>query len=273
MKLSDITFRDKVTKLAAFALTSAIIITLFIWAVVVGTVTLSKTSSALMPHLTTFASVTLSALFLIIFFVIWFIIYIQYIKESEDIYSRLREKLEGPWLAEYDYFVSGTYLYPTRPRALYKFTIGVDKKLQMEFDPKDNLLFYDVDQNFNVISLRNIQANKYSLVFYYKHQRRLQPKIAAHIDPEFPGHDTSNITVETFGILTFEEPKGSSPITHMNGEWFDLNGNLRTLGMLMKQSTEAAIIGRTDFRAKLSSMVSGNLRTAKMGEVEFRRQA
>jgi uncharacterized membrane protein len=45
--------------------------------------------------------------FLLVFVLIWFVLYIQYNREAEDIYSRLRQKLVGKWEAKYE-------LYPGR---------------------------------------------------------------------------------------------------------------------------------------------------------------
>ena len=268
LNISDLVLRDKVTKLAAVALFLSATITLILWVLFAGTINFgSKEFKASLETLTPYTAIAISASFVIFFFVLWYILYIQYIKEAEDVYSRLREKLEGSWLSEYDYFVGGAYLFDQRPIALFKFVMNIEEKLEMEFDPKQNMLFSDANENLNVISIRHVQGNRYSLTLYYKQERRLRGEILKYIERETETADPAKLNVEVFSILSFEEPRGSARITQMRGEWFDLNGNLRALGLLMKKVK----ITDPNFRGKLSEFLLNNTGSARMGEVEFRR--
>ncbi len=59
----------------------------------------------------------------------------------------------------------------------------------------------------------------------------------------------------------------------MTGEWFDLNGSLKSLGVLMKEKTEEELKGNTSYKKTLSSLMIERSVTANMGMIEFRRQA
>lgn len=268
-------FKDKVTGLAAAAFILSVALSFMIWALLAGTISISGGSfSGTLTALGPLTSLGVASLFVISFFIIWFILHIQYIREAEDIYSRLRTKIAGVWLAEYDWLIAGKYLFPNRPKAFFEFAINADRKLEMQFDPKDNILFSDVDQDLSQISLRHIQGNKYNLTYYYKNERKLRSEYKSNIEPDYLNHNVLAIDIEVFGILTFEEPKGTSPVVLMKGEWFDLNGNMKVLGTLLNKKTEAELRQQASpFRAKLSTLVPEHLASARMGEVEFRRQA
>jgi hypothetical protein len=65
---------------------------------------------------------------------------------------------------------------------------------------------------------------------------------------------------------------GESMIKEMKGSWYDLNGQMRTLGLLMRERNKAGATGQLrDYRVKLSSFVDGHVASAKMGDVVFRR--
>jgi hypothetical protein len=266
-------FQNVTSQLAAAALTLSLISIAIIWILFAGSISFGGGSlSAQIQQLGFVPAAVLISLFLIMFFVIWFILYIQYMKEAEDIYSRLREKIEGAWAAHYDFLISKTYIFPSRPLALFNFRINQDKKLEMEFDPSNNTLFNDVSSNVSQISLRHIGSNKYSLMYFYSNERRLRDEIAVCIEPDYPTHDVSRIDVEVFGMLFFEEPPKNQKISSMTGSWYDLNGQMRTLGVLLQGRAKAEAAGRLgDYKVKLSSLVASHSVSAKMGDVDFKR--
>jgi hypothetical protein len=96
---------------------------------------------------------------------------------------KLRVKLAGQWTAYYDFSIAGKFIFPTRPKAIFRFVINQDKKLEMEFDPTDSILFNDVDENISQISLRNIESNKYALMYYFNSKRKLKNDITESIEP------------------------------------------------------------------------------------------
>lgn len=266
-------FRNVTSQLAATAFTLSLLCVLVIWIIYASSLSIGGQSWRFtVNQLGLIPAVAFISLLLLMFFVLWFILYIQYMKEAEDVYSRLREKLKGKWTAYYDYTIAERYIFPNRQRANFEFTINQNRKLEMHFDPDDNLLFSDVDQNISQLSLRHVEANKYSLMYFFSNKRTLREEIAGSIEPDYPNHDVSKIEVEAFGILTFEEPPGDQKIMQMTGSWYDLNGQMRTLGVLLRERGRAeANNALKDYKTKLSSLVEEHSVSAKMGDVEFRR--
>jgi hypothetical protein len=92
--------------------------------------------------------------------------------------------------------------------------------------------------------------------------------------PDYPKHDVSTIDIEVFGILDFEEPVVGAEIKEMKGSWYDLNGQMRTLGIFLREKTKAAVAANgaaNDFKVKLSSLSEEHSVSAKMGDIEFKR--
>src|SRR5215469_14447952 len=165
-------FRNITSQLAATAFTLSVLCIAVVWILYASSISIGGEGSLIfqLSQLGAVPAAIFIAMFFIMFFVIWFILYIQYMREAEDIYSHLRERLQGSWTAYYDYTIAGKYIFPARPRANFRFKINQSKKLEMEFDPADNVLFSDVDQNVSQISLRHIEANKYSLMYFYSNK-------------------------------------------------------------------------------------------------------
>jgi hypothetical protein len=63
-----------------------------------------EASGAKFGAITQFQQLVVLAVFLLSFVLIWFLLYVQYIREAEDIYSRLREKLCGIWQVKYEIY-------------------------------------------------------------------------------------------------------------------------------------------------------------------------
>lgn len=266
-------FRNVTSQLAATAFTLSALSIVVLWGLVASSPSFENGKlSFQFAHLGPISAAILAALFLIMFFVVWFILYIQYTKEAEDIYSHLRVKLAGSWTASYDYTIAGKYVFPARPKARFRFIINQNKKLEMEFEPADNMLFSDVDQNVSQISLRHIDANRYSLIYFFSNKRTLHESIVQSIEADFPNQEINKIDVEVFGMLTFEDPLGDQKINELVGSWYDLNGQIRTLGVLMRERGRAEANNvLKDYRTKLSALVVEHSVSAKMGEVIFER--
>lgn len=264
----DRIFRYVIAKLAATSFVISALSTVLLWIIFAGSLHIAGDSwHATVSHLGIIPASLFVALFLILFFVTWFILYIGYKKEAEDIYSYLREKIKGNWIAEYDFVSGGKIVYPTRPKSRFEFIITPDKKIEMYFNPEDNTLFSDAEQNISVISLRNPSANKFTLIYYYNKNRSLTPEMLQWIEPEGGlTPDPSRIEIEVFGILNFEEPNAGE-IKKMSGSWYDLNGNMKILGNLLREKAISEL-NDTNFKKKLSDFadVSGS---AKMGKVDF----
>ncbi len=98
MKGYENIFKTNTSRLAVSSVTLSAVATLIIWVVFAGSLNVGGEGySATISRLGIIPALLISALFLIMFFVIWFILYISYMKEAEDIYSHLRVKLAGPW--------------------------------------------------------------------------------------------------------------------------------------------------------------------------------
>jgi hypothetical protein len=166
-------FRNVTSQLAATAFTLSLLCVFVVWILFASSLNIvGKQFSFQLTQLGILPAVAFISLFFLMFFVVWFILYIQYMKEAEDIYSHLREKLKGKWTAYYDYTIAGHFIFPTRPRSDFDFKINQNKKLEMAFDPEDNILFSNVNQNISQISLRHVDSNRYTLTYYISEKRK-----------------------------------------------------------------------------------------------------
>jgi hypothetical protein len=274
LRIYERIFKTKTSQLAltAFTLSVAFTIVVFILLSVGDMVIEGKEFKAAFGGLPLNMRIFLVLLFTIVFTSTWYILYLQYVREAEDIYSRLREKILGNWVAEYDYIIGDQVAMRARPRTLFTVTLSPDKKFQFSFDTHDHPLFDDRDNIVSDIALRYVQSNKYAMIFYFKGDRKLRSNIVAFLESDHPGDDPSVIEIETVSILSLEDtvdPRGK--ITKMEGEWFDLNGSLRRLGVLARKIDEAQNEKRT-FKVKMwqCDPENDNL-SAKMGQLVFSR--
>jgi hypothetical protein len=216
-------------------------------------------------------AILIAGVFILAFFVVWFILYIGSMKETEDIYSQIRHKIEGSWVVEYDYTVNGQKLFPAKPVGTLQFIVNSEKKLEIAFDLRDNRTFSDKSPNVKNISLCQGEGRKVFLSYYHKNERTLTEDIARHIEAEYADQDKTKLQTEVFGVVSFDDTAGDQKILDMAGEWFDLNGNLKLLGLMYKGKFEADAGGQP-FETKLSALPLGRSLSAKMGTISFRRQ-
>jgi hypothetical protein len=142
----------------------------------------------------------------------------------------------------------------------------------MQFDASDNVIFSDVNENISQMSLRSMEGNKYALMYYYNSKRKLRENIKDCILEDYSNRDVGTMEVEAFGMVTFEERIVESKIMEMKGSWYDLNGQMLTLGLLLREIMKADATGQLkDYKVKLSSFVDGHIVSAKMGDVAFKR--
>jgi hypothetical protein len=141
------------------------------------------------------------------------------------------------------------------------------RKLEMRFIVTGDNIWADRDQVIDMISLRNSVQDEYSMIYYYKGKRRLTEKAASHIVPEATGSDSATVDVEVFASLDFQAKRGV-PIRRMKGRWFDLNGNIVRVLLLMEQADKQS--GTPPFRSKLSEVsVPDTRQFMPMGELFF----
>lgn len=215
--------------------------------------------------------------YLLLFFIIWFILYIQDRAGNDDGFSIIRKKLTGMWIVSY-----GTpYGHNFDRRIATKNAIGCsivinqdNRKLELKFRIRENRIFTDDDaQVIKIICLRRDHESNYYLFYYFKGFRKLQKEMSAYIEPE-ASHSADTVEVEFLGKLTFEASDNNVKVTSMNGEWFDLNGNISKLLSLLDSADDVSRIGNDVVRKPERKPLS-DIRildySAFMGEVSFSR--
>jgi hypothetical protein len=268
---------SKSVTLAFVALVIAVLVasvTYFIFSFAGGEA--GKNSKALFETIPVTLQLLVFGVFLLAFVAVWFMLYVQYVREAEDIYSRLREKLTGSWQVKYE-------LYPGQnrnPAFDYVPSIVCDvavneatKKLEIHFDIKDHPLFEDGKQIIQTIALRHESENRYSMSYYYKMARGLNPLLATHILKDDTDEKQTDLLVEIFATLIFEDVKPKEKVKLIKGEWFDLNGNLIRLFSLVSEIKEHQDPDSDRiFRKKLSDAeITRDNFAALMGEINFSR--
>jgi hypothetical protein len=172
-------------------------------------------------------------LFISAFICIWFLLYMQYNKEAEDIYSILRKKLVGKWNAGYEIYPGQFGDVGFKPNAIADIIIdSVTKKLEISFKVQPNPILSDGDQVVRMVALLDESNNKYMLSYYLKSTYRLNNLVAQHLLNDDSKTSVDKLLVEVFAKLSFEN---TDVIDKMTGEWFDLNGNLIKLYALLPE--------------------------------------
>jgi len=273
MKIYEGIFKTKTSQIAFTAFTISLLFTFVIFFLLtIGPVIVQggKLSGAF-GTLSETARVILAMMFIIVFIAMWYILYLQYVREAEDVFSRLREKLLGGWVAEYDYILPGPQTIIAKQKTLFKITLNNDRKLQFVFDSHDDEIFADKDNIVSDIALRHIQSGKYKMIFHYAGERSLKSTISFYLDA-YPGQDAAILQVETIAILDFDDPPNPHQVvTSMTGEWYDLNGSLKRLGVLINRIDTARRENKT-FKTKLWELDPEVKNIgAKMGTVAFSR--
>ena len=213
------------------------------------------------------------ALLLFSFVIVWFLLYTQYNREAEDIYSRLREKLVGTWQVQYELYPGQNRIDLKRPGPVVCNILVNDatKKLELQFTNADDPLFVDTKQIIQGIALRHEADNRYTMSYHYKRTNALGPLISAHLLSEDGDSAQSELVVEIFATLAFEDAAPGSKIQELKGQWFDLNGNLIRFFSIVSEVDEHAD-DRELFKKKLSNAtITRDNFAALMGEIKFTR--
>src|ERR1044071_4914037 len=93
---------DQSSKIALQALILSVVICAAIYFIVAIKIAYDSSLGFTTTDLSTMAKVSISSLLVVLFFIIWFILHILNIKELDDAYSIVREKLVGIWAITYD---------------------------------------------------------------------------------------------------------------------------------------------------------------------------
>ena len=108
-------------------------------------------------------------------------------------------------------------------------------------------------------------------MYYYKGERSLRPSISQWIILDGIGNPNS-IEVEIFGHMTFSKAGNEERVEHIEGHWFDLNGNMSRLFALLDLRTAAAFKNEQFHPLKLSDVpIHQTNFDADMGTVMFNR--
>jgi hypothetical protein len=215
------------------------------------------------------------AVFLFSFILVWFLLYVQYNREAEDIYSRLREKLVGTWQVKYELYPNQYRHNPLEQTPTSVCEIAVDqatKKLELLFAIENHPLFESGKQVIRTISLRHEANNRYSMSYYYKMHLGLNPVVSQHLLEEENEGNVTSLEIEIFSSMFFGDVAPKQEIKLIQGEWFDLNGNLIRLFSLVSEIKEHQADEKL-FRKRLSeAVISRDNFAALMGLIRFSRQ-
>lgn len=263
---------NKSTKVAVLSLIIATVI-IFIILLLLNAIKIDPQSN--LPEISLSGNLQLFAacFYLTLFFLIWFILYLQSSKEGVDVYAQVREKLAGYWVVTYSANtgpLSEKIVMP--PRTIpCEIRINDSKKLEMIFSIKDHPIFADEDrQIIKNIAIRHNEEAGYNMLFYYVTKRTLQPSFASYIVPEAGQANSDTVEIEAFGQLTFNIENRS--VKKIQGRWFDLNGNNSRLIALLDTKLITDIRNENFQKMRLSEVpIHQKYFDADMGSIEFLR--
>jgi hypothetical protein len=220
-------------------------------------------------------SIAFVVAFLIMFIASWFILYLLNAKDNEDIYTEVRKNLRGDWTVTYSANkgpLSGAEVVPTRTTPC-TIDVNQEQKLIMIYRIHMNPIFVDDEgQVIRDVAVRYNEEGGYTLLYYYKAERGLPASIVSSLIPSET--DTSVIEVEIFGHLKFSKPDDQDKVRHIEGHWYDLNGNVSRLFALLDLKTAAAYRKEQFQPMKLSQVpIHQTNFDADMGVVTFTRGA
>jgi|GEM_PF-5427722 len=218
-------------------------------------------------------SIAFVVAYLIMFIASWFILYLLNAKDNEDIYTEVRKNLQGDWTVTYAANkgpVSGVEVVPARS-APCTIDVNQEQKLIMKYRIHKNPIFLDDEgQIVRDVAVRYNEEGGYTLLYYYKAERSLQPPIVQSLVPN--GGDPSVVEIEVFGHLKFSKPADEDKVRQIEGHWYDLNGNVSRLFALLDLKIAAAY-RKEQFQPVLLSQVPIHQTNfdADMGIVTFAR--
>lgn len=206
------------------------------------------------------------------FFVIWFLMYVQNRKDAEDIYSKIRDRIKGSWLVQYEAHIgpiSGKKIVEDRVIGCNITVSPTDYKLELRFDIFNNPIFSDQEGNIiKEVTIRYDENGKYVMIYYFSAIRTIKSDISVDIIPESGSSNSAELEVNIFGRVVFDRPAADGVITDMSGRWYDLNGNVCRLLAFLEEREK-----KEGFEPMKLSDVPMNQRyfDADMGAVRFRR--
>jgi hypothetical protein len=124
--------------------------------------------------------------YVVLFFVIWFILYIQTRSENENGYTIIRRKLVGTWIVDYSSPYGVDVKGPLARAALGCFIIinPDNRKLELKFIIKDNRVYEDDKQTITAVTIRREHDYQYNLFYYYTGLREIQKDMADALESD-----------------------------------------------------------------------------------------
>jgi hypothetical protein len=269
--LPDFLVEGKTTKLAISALIIDTVLAIVL-ILILGGGTLGKDTLTILS-LHPIVNYVAGTVYLVFFFVIWFVLYIQTIKENEDGFSEIRRKLVGPWILNYTSVPRNDGPFtPTRYTVGCSISVNPDtQKLEFRFQTRDDPIYADGGDTVSVVALRRDVESSYNLFYYFEGKRKLQQRFADHIEWEADRRD-DQLQIEFLGLVRFDVQQNLVQVQTMKGSWYDLNGNITRAINLLNDLKQAASMQAELPRKRLSELEGATV-GARVGEVEFTRGA
>lgn len=262
--VSDKNARIAVSAIVIAALATGVLAFIFGFKYVGGAITFSINNE----H-----AIGFGLIFIILFISVWFILYVTGTNDANDVYSEVRENLQGLWLVTYQ-AKRGAELETTTPIHAVgcKIEINALKKLELVFNISSNPIFVNDDSRIRDVAIRYSENGGYTMFYYYKVSRQLHAPIARHLLPEDDSPNIGQVELEIFGHLRFDKPAPDETVKKITGRWYDLNGNSSRLITFVEQTQSADAKGEAFTPIQLSKVSIGtNSLDADMGTVEFSR--
>ena len=220
------------------------------------------------------ARVALVAGFALVFVMLWFFLYIQNIKEAEDVYSKMRQKLKGGWNIQYE-ATNGpdedAFDKPVITPCAMVINPG-NLKLEIAIDVDENPVWEGGTQTITNISLRHDIGNRYNMIYYYKGERKLKDRLNRYLIQDENYSSARGIEIEIFAILEFEDKANEKFVSAMNGQWYDLNGKITQVFALVDELQKETAQKKESAKRRIFDIEihKGNF-SARMGHISFKR--
>jgi hypothetical protein len=213
--------------------------------------------------------------FLPLFVLIWFVIYLQVNSERDDLYSRIRQKLEG----RYNVIYRATHHTVQVSRFQMPLQVQCDirinpenKKLELVFLVNNHPIYTDKNDVIEAVALRHDSGNKYELMYYLNEYRFLKPIVTDLLVDDTHFSMDKGMEVKIFGMLKFEAGLDRTKVQDLSGEWFDLNGKVTQIFALTEEAMAAEREKRSSTRKSLSEVnIAFDATHALVGGISFTR--
>jgi hypothetical protein len=260
----------------SFLASTLLIIVIFGMATITSAIIGKENSQFVLSGLGTLGIIAIIVLYVFFTLGIWLFVSTRERSDAEDIFTWVRRLMVASWEVSYPLTVpnkdkiggaEGQLLTTFIPRVSAQVYIdNTTQKLEIRFVITDNRIWANRDQIIDLIAIRNVLQDQFAMIYYYKGKRDLSTEARTHILPEIQGTNIDSIEVEVFGSLEFAA-KRNEPITRMEGQWFDLNGNVRRVLAIM---TEVDKQGH-EYQAKMSDVQLDTQYFTAMGKLVFNR--